>query len=262
MPNDNANGGGTSDGGFDINEVLGTTPQGGESTEQVESQESAQGAQQSGGQAFKFANRSWGSQADAEKHFNKIYGQFSEHQGLVNKLKQAFQRDPESIQALAQDPEWAEILEKMGIEAASGNANQKLQESQAQSPRDFQQFQQQFEVKSAQFDLKMEKFDFEQSLGRKLGKDEENAILDIIEKSPSLSYHQAYKLAFHDKLLKEAAMKAQKPLSNPRGNRPPPPPGLTAGVKLNLKKPISEMSKDEAREAMRNDVREMLGRGA
>lgn len=261
MPNDNANGGGSSDGGFDINQVLdGSQTNDTLGGQQVDGQDSAQGGQQApGGSAFKFASRSWENQQAAEKHFNKIYGQFADQQGLVNKLKQAFSRDPESIQALAQDPEWAEILEKMGIETATEQADKRVQESAAQGPQDFQQMQNQFALQSARFDLKMEKFDFETGLGRKLSKPEENAILDIIEKAPSLTYEQAYKLSNHDRLLKEAAMKAQGQ-SRTQVNRPKPPPGMIAGVKLDLKKPISQMSKEEAREAMRTDVREMLGR--
>ena len=255
MPNEMPQGGETPDGGFDIFSILGTSGQsdtaGGSG---VDVQKPAQGdTTQPGGSAFKFANKSWESQQKAEEFYNKLYGKHSEAQGLINKLKAAL-KDPEDIAELAQDPEWADILAKLGIDVAAQNVDDREAADAAARPQTMQEFERRFATREATFDLKMERRDFEQSLGRKLAKDEENAILDIISDSPSLSYERAYKLAFHDKLMKEAIARGQT-ASRPKTGRPAPPPSLLSGQKLDLKNPIHEMSKEAAREARREDIR-------
>lgn len=254
MPNE-ANGGGASDGGADILSTLGLTPQGDSSGTGDGQPGSAQAGDQSQGQTFKFANREYPNQAEAEKTFNKLYGRFSETQGLHKKLTELFRRDPSSLKELAKDPAWAEILGKMGIDAAAQEVDERRAQEDAEGPQDWNEVREQISVERAQYGLEREQWKFERKLGRDITDDEQKAILGIIENSPSLSFEQAYKLAFHDKLLKEAALKAQK--SAPGNvNRPKPPAALgLQGEKLNLEKPIHKMTKEEQREAFRRDVR-------
>lgn len=255
MPND-PNGGGASDGGADILSTLGLSPQGDTSGTGDGQPGSAQAGDQSQGQTFKFANREYPNQAEAEKTFNKLYGRFSDTQGLQRKLVEQFKRDPAALKQLAQDPAWAEILGKMGIDAAAREVDERRTQEAQEGPQDWQEVREQISVERAQYGLEREQWKFERKLGRDLSKDEEKAILGIIETSPSLSFEQAYKLAFHDKLLKDAAAKAGR--ANPQSgvNRPKPPAALgIQGEKLNLQKPIHKMTREEQREAFRQDVR-------
>lgn len=260
MPND-PTGGGTSDGGLDINSVLGiSSPEGDGSGTGDDASQTAQGGSQTQGQTFKFANREYPNQAEAEKQFNKVYGRFSETQGLHKKLTELFKRDPDSLKQLARDPEWAEILGKMGIDAAAREVDERRTQEAQEGPQDWNELRDQISVERAQYGLEREQWKFEKRLGRDITDDEQKQILGIIENSPSLSFEQAYKLAFHDKLLKEAAAKAGK--STPQNiNRPRPPAALgLVGEKLNLQKPLSKMTKEEARQAFREDVRAGLAK--
>lgn len=253
--NDTPQGGSAPDGGLDLAGLLGTSGQPETTNGSIgDVIAPAQGQQtQPGGTAFKFANRTWDSQQKAEEHFNKIYGKYTEHQGLLNKLKEAL-KDPEDIAELAKDPAWADILAKLGIEAATESVDARLQDEASTRPQTFAEVEQRIATREAMFDLRMERWEFEQTLGRKLAKDEQNAILDILGGSPSLTYEQAYNLAFHDKILKDVREKAMQ-TARPKTGRPAPPPSLVSGQKLDLKKPVAQMSKEEAREAMREDIR-------
>ncbi len=261
MPND-PTGGGASDGGLDINTVLGISPSGDASGTGIDTSESAQEGGQTQGQTFKFANREYPNQAEAEKTFNKLYGRFSETQGLQKKLTELFKRDPDALRELARDPAWAEILGKMGIDAAAREVEERRNQETQEGPQDWNQLRDEISVERAQYGLEREQFKFEKKLGRDLSGDELKAVLGTIETSPSLSFEQAFKLSFHDKLLKDAAMKAGRPSQSAGNvNRPPPPKALgISGEKLNLSKPSHQMSKEEAREAFRADVRAGLAK--
>lgn len=256
--NDNATGG-TPDGGFDINSVLGTSPQGDTAGTGSDQSVSAQGEGTQAG-TFKFGGKDYASQSDAEKAFNKLYGKFSEGQGLQKQLTQLLRRDPNALAELAQDPEWAEMLSKMGIDAASKEVSDRQNQERAEAPQNWDEYRQQWDVERHQFRLEQEQSKFEKKLGRDLAPDEARAVFDIIGNAPSLSIEQAYRLAFHDKLLKEAVAKATSGRSANTSGRPKPPPSLMPGSKLDMKKPIHLQNKDEARESMRADIREHFAR--
>ncbi len=245
-----------SDGGFDINQVLGTSPSDTAGT-MGDGQDAAQGQEvQSTGAKFKFGGREWENQQAAEKEFGKVWGKYSDQNGILNKIKSAL-KNPEDIKQLSRDPLWAEILGKLGVQTATREIDERRERESAEAPQDFQSLRDEVAVERATMRLEREKWGFERRLGRDVSQDEENAILAIIESSPSLTYEQAYKLAFHDKLLKEAATKAQGN-GRPGGPRPPPPPSFIPGRKLNLKKPVGEMNREEAREDLRDFIREEL----
>lgn len=248
-----------SDGGFDINQILGTS-QGDTAGNQGDASGSAQGSNevQSAGQKFKFAGRDWDSQEAADKEFRKVWGKYSDQNGLLNKLKSALGKNPNDIAQLAKDPAWAEILSKVGIEAAAQEVEERQSRESAERPQDWEEYRSQFDVERHQFRLEREQWGFEKRLGRDLKPDEVSAVWGIIEKAPSLTFEQAYKLAHHDRLLKEAALKSQTTGGRPKVNRPAPTPSFAAGRKLDLTKPISQMSKEEAREAMRRDIPSLM----
>lgn len=258
---DNVPQGGTSDGGGDVlDTILGTSGQsdtagtgGGES----QSAQGAASAQQ--GQTFRFANREYPNQSVAEKEFNKLYGKFSDSQGLQKQLVNLLRRDPNALRELVKDPEWADTLSKLGIDAASKDVSERQDRERAEGSQDWEQYRQEFDVERHQFRLEREQWQFEKKLGRDLSSDELREVYGLIENSPSLTMEQAYKLAYHDKLLKEAASKGNgrpAPSSRPK---PPPALGIT-GEKLDLTKPLHKMTKQEQDAAFRADVRAGLAR--
>jgi len=248
-----------SDGGFDINQVLGTSPAGETAGTQGDLSQAAQGSNEANqsGQKFKFGGRDWDSQEAADKEYRKILGKYGDQNGILNKLKSAL-KDPNDIAQLSRDPAWAEILAKLGIQNAAQEIDERQAREQAASPKDWDSYRSEFDVERHQFRLEREQWRFEKQLGRDLKREELNAVWGVIESAPSLTFEQAYKLAHHDQLLKEAATKAQNPPRNARVNRPAPPPGLVAGKKLDLSKPSHLQTKDEAREAMRRDIPRLL----
>lgn len=259
---DNVPQGGTSDGGSDVlDTILGTsgdtdtTGTGGDQSQTAQGATTAQGP-------FRFANREYPNQAEAEKQFNKLYGKFSEGQGLNKSLVAKLKSDPNALRELAKDPEWADILGKLGIDFASREIDQRQARERAEGPQDWEQYRSEFDVERHQFRLEREQWNFEKRLGRDLKPEELREVYGIIENSPSLTMEQAYKLAFHDRLLKEAATKGTNGrTATPGINRPKPPPALgIGGEKLDLTKPLHKMTKAEQDAAFRADVREGLKR--
>lgn len=238
-----------SDAPLDINAILTggtsgqpeTTPGSGDGT----------GDQQGSGvnAAFKFGGRSYADQKAAEAAHNKLYGKYSESQSLIKQLREAMS-NPALFAKFSKDPEFAEILAKLGIQQVEEETERELDaEAQERSGVTVESLAEQIKVDRASFALEREESRFERKLGRDLTDDEHNAIVRIIGSAPSLSFEQAYKLAFHDKLLKEAAAKAAG--QKPGNGRPrPTPPGIP-GTKLDLKKSITDMNPQEWRESIR-----------
>lgn len=247
--------GGSPEGGFDINQVLSPSQGDQGAGSQVDPSTSTPGGQSSETK-FRFGGKEWQSQKAAEEHFNKLSGRYGDVQGTLNKLKAAL-ADGYDISELMKDPQMAEILPKLGIQVAAERAEER--ESREQQPQDYQGLAAQIRQDRAAFALEREEAKFSKKLGRDLTDKEHNATMSVIEKAPSLTYEEAFKVAHHDELLKQAAQKAGRAPVNP--GRPKPPPSFAAGKPLNLNKPVHAMSKEEAREAMKADVREMMGRG-
>ncbi len=165
-------------------------------------------------QGYKFGGRSYQSQQEAEKAHNQLYGKYSEQQQLFNKLKSAL-KDPEAYRQFAQNPEWRDILGKLGVEEAEAE----YEEAQAQEsggpaiqnlPPQLQEAYRQIQIDRETFKLDREEAGFEKKLGRPVSAEEHNAVMSIIAKADSLTYEQAFKLAFHDKPVKEAAAMANR----------------------------------------------------
>lgn len=259
--------GGESDqGNQDIESILsGTSPSdttGGASERQgATSDQTSQG--QGNGQEFRFAGRTFkGGMKDAEKWANTTYGKYSEQQQMVNWLKTKGLTDPDLLETLSQDPEWSDMLAKLGIEGARERAEAD-EADDAQSGDDPRSVLQDIKVSQAGLTIDREEMSFERKLGRQVTDDEHDAVMGIIGRAPSLTYAEAFKLAFHDKMLTEAQKKAQAAGQGRgrTGNRPPPIPGV-AGTKMDLKKSVRDMNGAEWRESLRqsDEFRNLMNR--
>lgn len=253
-----------SDAELDIQSILTGT-----SSEEETTGETAQAGQGTQAAAeFKFGGRSYKTQADAEKAHNTLYGKYAEQQGILNQLKAAL-KDPAKAAALANDPQWAPIMAKLGIQQASEEIDREEQEDKlagrdySKLPPELQTFIYDQQVEAAGYKLDREEWAFERKLGRAVTDEEHNAVMRIIARAQDLTYEEAWKLANHDKLLKEAAQKANaKGANGNQPNRPAPRPGFVPGVKLDLKKSITDMSKAEFREHLKqsDEFKKLLSR--
>ena len=250
--------GSESDGGLDISAILSPTTSGDTET----SGDSGAGSGQNGGSqgGFKFGGKSYESQQAAEQAHNKLYGQFSDTKSTLNQLKEALQ-DPKLFAQFSKDPKWSSILAKLGIQQAEETFDRDLQEdAQAQGQFNPQQLMYEARVERAESQLEREEWRFERELGRAVTNDEHKTVLGLIAQHHTLTYKQAWDLAFHEKMMKEALSKAQAQGQRPKGNRPPPlPPGIP-GVKLDTKKSIGNMTNAEWRENLRQspEIQDLL----
>ena len=246
------------DGGLDIASILSPATSGNTDTSGNEGGASGQSGSQEG---FKFGGKTFQSQQAAEQHYNKQYGQFSESKSTLNQLKEAISRDPKLFSQFSKDPKWAPILAKLGVQQATEDLDRDLEEDaqgrQANTP---EALYKEIQLERATSQLEREEWRFERGLGRSVSDEERQAVLKIIARASSLTYKEAWDLAFHDKMLKEAHAKALAS-TKPQGNRPPPlPPGIP-GMKIDTKKNIGDMSNSEWRENLRKDLPELLNGG-
>ena len=210
------------------------------------------------GNLFKFAGREYKSQQDAEKNFKTMYGKFSETQGIVNTVKEAL-KDPDLMEALAEDPKWASIFAKLGIETDTRGVRDG-REQEGQPDQEMHEWRVEREVDR----LEREEYRFERELGRPLNQEERLATLKIVSRANSLTFKEAWQLANHEKLLKEArqAQGQMQQGGKPRVNRPAPPPANVPGSPVNSRKPVNKMTDSEWKENLANDpdLRELMGR--
>lgn len=219
-----------------------------------ESGQSGQAAQPQ----YKFAGKEYPSQAAAEAAYKKLYGNFSESRGILNTVKEAL-KDPELLEALAEDPKWASILAKLGIDAAQHQAQQ--QAPQRENPQEYAEQMRQWQVERDVDRIEREEYRFERELGRALSPEERRATLDIIRRAESLTFKEAYQLSQHERLLAEAG---KRNATAPRqvSNRPAPPPSRLPGSKVSTQKRVQDLSPAEWKENVMNDpdFRELLSR--
>lgn len=269
------NGMGGADGGaldaqgdsLNLDAILGGTSPQGETTPDLQGSFSGQGGGNQGdGSGYRFANRTWKSQQEAEAAWNKVYGGYSEQRGLVNQLKEVARRDPELASALAaSDPKMAQILSKFGIEAAT-------EESGLDDPRgdgrsngpSWEEVQHEWGVMQKQGALNQELWDFEREMGRRLSAQERNGILKQIERAENLTVQEAYFLANRTQILRQqaqqnAASAGQAPQA---GGRPKPPPRSMPGTPAPGKKSVADMSEAEWKENLRQSgiIKEMMSK--
>jgi len=211
---------------------------------------------------YKFAGKEYANQAAAEASYKKLYGSYSETRGIVNTVKEAL-KDPDLLEALSEDPKWASIFAKLGIESATGGQGQRNDPSERQAQQGTPQYEQQMHQWAVQQDahrIEMEEFRLEREMGRALNPDERRSTLDIIRRAESLSFKEAYQLANHERLLGEA----RKAGGTPRrvSDRPAPPPSRMPGQKVSTQKPVNKMSEAEWKANLANDpeIRELLSR--
>ncbi len=248
----------TSSDSFDIGSILGgtsgspeTTPTGG----QPNANDQGDPAAQQSGQ-YKFGGRSYATQKAAEEAHNKLYGKFSEQQSLLNQMKEAL-KNPSLMQKFRGDPSLETILSKLGVEEAEAAAEQAEAEADAKSggiPQGMEQYIHEWNTERATHQLEREEWAFERQLGRPIDPKERRSVMDLIAKHDSLTYAEAWKLAFHDKLLKDAATKRQAQQGQ-AGGRPIPKALNVPGIKIDTKKPIEAQSNEEFRESLREELR-------
>lgn len=210
---------------------------------------------------YKFAGKDYPNQQAAEAAYKKLYGSYSETRGIVNTVKEAL-KNPELLEALSEDPKWASIFAKLGIEAegTQGGDQEQPQRQQGQSSQEFQQQMRQWQVERDSDRIEREEFRFERELGRPLNQDERRSTLEIIRRAESLSFKEAYQLANHERLLAESRKAGSAP--RPSNGRPAPPPSRMPGQKVSTQKPVNKMTESEWKANLANDpdIRELLSR--
>lgn len=255
MPDDGTNAAPDAE-ALDINAILSGTSDSSDTTTESVDGTTPQGAAKEASE-FRFGGRSYKTQQDAEKAHNALYGKYSQQQSVLNQLKAAL-KDPKKLAVLARDPEWSTILAKLGIQEAQEEYDAD-EEAEAAAGRDYsklpvelQGFVHDQKVQAASLVLDREEWAFERKLGRSVTAEEHNSVMEIIGRAQNLTYEEAYKLANHDRMLTEAGKKAAaQGQTKPNGERPPPHAAFIPGVKMDLKKPLTQMSKAEAREHLR-----------
>ena len=248
--------------GMDLDGLLGGTSPSGETTPDLQGGFAGQGADQgAAAEAYRFGGRTWkGGQREAEQAFNKLYGQFSEQKGLINALKGA---DAETLAILSRDPKFAQILSKLGIQAASQQFDAEQGEEREMSLEDVKR---EIAMERHQNRILREEWAFERKLGRAITEREQNAVYKMLEKAENLTYEEAYFLAHRQEILKRQAQAqtgAGAPAAPSGSGRPKPPPRSMPGTPAPGKKSVADMSEAEWKDNLRQSgiVKELMSRG-
>lgn len=252
--------------GMDLESLLGTSPSGETTGNDLRGGFPGQG-DTNGQNAFQFAGRTWkGGQKEAEGAWNKMYGKYSESQGIVNQLKQIAQDDPELAAQLAQDPRLAGIFGKLGITGAEQSIRDAYRQggNQQMSQEDMVR---EIGIERHQNRILREEWAFERKLGRPLTEREQQAVYRQIDRAENLTYEEAYFLAHREQIMKRQAQAAagasegQPPQA--LGGRPKPPPRSMPGTPAPGKKSVANMSEQEWKENLRQSgiVKELMSRG-
>lgn len=215
---------------------------------------------QPSGQAFKFAGREYANQSAAEKAVKQLYGQFADTKGIVNTIKKAL-NNPELLEALQGDPQWAPILEKLGIEAAAEEVAR--QDRQTGQPQSQEQIYREWQIERDIDRIEREEWRFEKQLGRSLSPEERRNTLQMIKQADTLTFEQAYFLGNRERVMAQARQPAVQPNGKPAGNRPAPPPVRgSQGGPVSGKKGVHQMKDPEWKENLRNspEFQEILSR--
>lgn len=257
MPPDKDDVNASPDAGLDIESIISGTSD--EETTAAASEQATSGQ----GTEFTWGGRKYQNRQAAEQYHNKLYGEFSKQKEFMNRLKTLAGRDPAAFAALSKDPEWGPILSKLGIQEAEEQVAEDERETDAGGSQGFESLRDEIRVERASMSLEREESQFEKRLGRSLTTEEHNTVMRVISSSPSLSYEQAFKLAFHDKLLSEAQKKAEDAAAkrNPQ-QRPRPGPLNIPGVKIDTKKKPEDMSDAEWRQNLKEspEFRNLMSR--
>src|SRR3990167_4801363 len=117
-----------SDAPLDINAILTGTSEGSDPTGAGGAGTGGEQGSGDGQQGFKFGGRSYADQKAAEAAHNKLYGRYSESQGLIKQFKELASKNPARFAELAKDPEFADVLAKLGIQQAEEDLEEELDE--------------------------------------------------------------------------------------------------------------------------------------
>jgi len=178
----------------------------------------------------------------------------------VNTIKKAL-NNPELLEALQGDPQWAPILEKLGIEAAAEEVAR--QDRQTGQPQSQEQIYREWQIERDIDRIEREEWRFEKQLGRSLSPEERRNTLQMIKQADTLTFEQAYFLGNRERVMAQARQPAVQPNGKPAGNRPAPPPVRgSQGGPVNGKKGVHQMKDPEWKENLRNspEFQEILSR--
>lgn len=213
---------------------------------------------------YPFAGREFSDQKAAEKSYKETQSGLTKAQERLKHYEELL-KDPRAISAISKDPELAQGLMKLGIDirdAEPGDVQADKQRTQGGQQADrlpprLEALERQMKVQLAQNTLDREMTLFQRTIKRELPAGEHDAIMDMVAERPWLKVGEAYKLLYADRdhadALKRMESKGQK------GGRVKPPPFSLPGTTLDLKKPTKDMNEEEYREALRQDVNEMMG---
>lgn len=227
----------------------------------------------------KLAGREYPSLEEASKAHGALYGKYAEGQQILNWFKERLKTDPGLMEKLAGDPKWSGIAAKLGMQAAiedlqrrrsagrGENAEEDDQEDEipvvdpAKLPPEvrpmwdyLERQRQEFAVWRELQQLRWEESEFEKELKRPLTADEKKAVYGLLERAQGLTVKEAWILANHERMLREAVAKASAKAApnKSREGRPAPVPGVgIPGVPLDLKKDPLKMNPAEWREYLK-----------
>ena len=252
--------------GMDLDSILGGTSGDTDTASGAADGLSRQGDGSTGqSNAFRFAGRTWGGQKQAEAAWNKMYGGYSERQGLVNQLKNVAQNNPElAAQLAASDPKLAAILAKLGIEAVEADS-QDMDPRGGREQAGMDDIRHEIGVERHQNRILREEWAFERKLGRPITEAEQQAVYKQLERSESLTYDEAYFLAHRQQIMKQQAQsRAASGAATPdMSGRPKPPPRSMPGTAAPGKKSVADMSEQEWKDNLRQSgaIKDLLSRG-
>ena len=211
---------------------------------------------------YSFAGREYPDQKTAEKSYKDTQSGLTKAQERLKHYEELL-KDPRAIAAISKDPELAQGLMKLGIDIRDAGGSQQNQGQGGQQgqrsqnlPPEMQALAKQMKVQLAQNQMDREMSLFQRSLKRELSDEEHDAVMDMIGERPWLKINEAYKLMFGDRDHAEALKRLE---SKGAKGRVKPPPFALPGTTLDLKKPTKDMNEEEYREALRQDVSEMMG---
>lgn len=256
-PNDIADDGGSESVQDPIEAILNGTSAGAETAGQGAPGAAGTSEQEAAAAEYKFAGRTWkGGQTEAEKTFNKLYGTLSEQKGIVNSFK-AMLKNPEALKALSSHPEFRDIAAKLGIEQAEKEFDEDEDAAARESGEDgefnpdtlpppMRAVYDRMMVQEKGMMLRQQQWALEGEMSRRFTPEETRAVYGLVERAPSLSIREAWKLVKYDEDVKRAAEKAG---AAKRSERPRPVPGMRIpGSKVTGEKDPLKMNKQEWRD--------------
>lgn len=194
----------------------------------------------------------------AYQNANRILGQ----KGSKLQQLEALVQNPRFQQLASQDPDIAQALAKAGYELRRQEAEEDNRGQQQDWNGDTNDPRYQIAYLEAKNEIRWALRDFSDERGKRLSKEEEVAIRQVLQTMPRLvekgpeGIKMAWKLTpFYERELKaKEDERVAKLMQRPGANRPKPNPTLLPGQKLDLKKPVTEMNDAEKKAHLANII--------